>query len=150
MNTKILIPFALGIIGYVFTIKPWLLFMDKLDPFIGLIVYYIILTFTITIIQFLGMSIGGIDYNYNIVNYTTGLLFIIFSFNLVTSWQSCYINEITKGNCDNVSSIFLHTEDGATYYLLSNIIKNQEIKRIATYVITPFVFSFIGIYLMSI
>lgn len=150
MDTKILIPILFGVIGLVTTSNLYLNFINELNPIFGLIMYYIVLLFVILIVEILGLVFINIEFGYNLIYQTIGLLLIIFSFNLVTSWESCYINQTVSENnsCDGVSNIYLQSEDGAVYYFYSLFIDNININRILTYVVTPVVLSYIGIYLI--
>lgn len=147
MNNKIGLPIIFGIFGFIISSRSWILFMDKLNPFYGLIVYYLILIMTILILENAGLVIAGI--NFASFNQALGTICIIFSFFLLLKMESCYMNYVTKGDCKNISNIYLHSEDGATYYLWSKIIDNPEILRLLTYVVTPVVLSFIGVNLIT-
>lgn len=144
---KLSLPIAFGILGFLHSSRPWILFMDKLNPFQGLIVYYTILIITILILEHAGLVIAGI--NFESFNQAFGTIMIIFSFFILIRLESCYINYIIKGDCKDVSNVYLQSEDGAVYYLWSKLTDNHEIAKLLTYVLTPVVLSFIGMNLIT-
>lgn len=121
--------------------------MNSNSPFVGLLIYYFILTVTVLILEYFGLIIAGIKFGN--FNQTIGTMLIIFSFFIIINWESCYINTITKGNCDNVSNVYLQSEDGAVYYLWSKLFTNVNIIRLFTYIITPFILSIIGVSMIT-
>jgi len=147
MDNKNALPIVFGLIGFIFSSRTMIIFMDKLDPFTGLIVYYMFLIITIVLLEHAGLVIAGI--NFESFNQAFGTVLIIFSYFILIRMESCYMNYVTKGDCKNISNIYLHSEDGATYYLWSKIIKKPETIRFLTYVVTPVVLSFIGVNLIT-
>lgn len=142
---KLLLPLIFAFLGFIFSTRKFLKTYDKLPPYAGLILYYIILTATLLALQYFGLIIGGIKFNS--WKHTIGSMLIIFSFFIIFDWESCYVNIVTKGKCnsDEISNIYMASEDGAVYDLWSKVIKDINTCRIMTYVITPFVLSVIGI-----
>lgn len=134
--------FIFAIMGFIFTTRTWLKTLDKLNPIYGLIIYYIIITSFVILLEYFGLVISGIKYSTSWQ--TIGTILIIFSFFIVVSWESCYVNTITKGNCDDVSNVYLQSEDGAVYYFWSYFTDNLSARRILTYVVTPFILTIIG------
>lgn len=125
-----------------FSTKYWLTFMDKLTPTTGLLVYYVILTCCVLILEYFGLIISGIKYITSLQ--TVGTMLIIYSFFIVVSWTSCYVNVVIKGDCKEVSNVYLQSEDGSVYYFWSQFFEDVETRRILTYVVTPFILTFIG------
>ena len=148
MNSKqYTLPFAIAIIGYLLTTRKWILFMNKLNPFTGLIVYYTILTITVLLLEYFGLIIAGIKFES--FGHTIGTMMIIFAFFITVNWESCFVNMVTKGSCKEVSTVFLQSEDGATYYLWSKLTSDINKLRLLTYVVTPFVLTLIGVNLIT-
>jgi len=139
---KIYLPIVFAILGFLFSARPWILFLDGLSPLNGLLIYYFILTITIILLEYFGLIIAGIKFDS--LRHTIGSMLIIFAFFIVVTWTSCYINMVTKGQCSQISNIYLQSEDGTVYYLWSFLFKDIDTLRLLTYVITPFVLSFIG------
>ena len=145
--SSLMLPIILGLIGFIFSTRKWILFADKLNPFVGLMIYYIIITLIILIMQKMGLVIAGIEFNS--VKHTFASILIVFSFFIVVDWESCYINTVVSGSCKNMSNIYLQSEDGAIYWIWSHFFTDINVLRIMTYVITPMVLSFIGTLLIT-
>lgn len=149
MNTYLL-PLILALLGFIFSTRRWIKAYDRLPPYGGLIVYYAILTITLVILERLGLIIGGLELSG--FSHTLGTILIIFSFFIIFDWESCYINIVTKGKCEekDISNVYFASEDGAVYDLWSKVFKdNHEVNRVFTYVLTPLILSFIGLSLLS-
>jgi hypothetical protein len=150
----ILLPIILAILGYLSTTKLVINFLNKLNPFQGLIYYYTQLFIIMSILQYFGLVIGNIK----IIDsfQTIGELLIIFAFFIVVNNESDYIQYIVDKS-NNVeheinkkcSDIYFQSEDGATYYLISKYIKDHNINRLITFVLIPFILSYIGIKLIN-
>jgi len=144
------LPIVFALLGLVFSTRTWIKALDKLPPYSGLVVYYIIITITILLLQYFGLVIGGTEYKD--WRHTIGSLLVIFSFFIIFDWESCYINIVTKGHCDEskVSNVYFDSEDGAVYDLYNRMFPNKvELNRTLTYVITPFILSLLGVILLS-
>lgn len=145
LQSKLFLPFIFAFLGFLFSTRKFLKAYDKLPPYAGLILYYVILTATLLSLQYFGLIIGGMKFNS--WKHTVGSMLIIFSFFIIFDWESCYVNIVTKGKCNSneISNIYMASEDGAVYDLWSRVIKNIDTCRIMTYVVTPFVLTAIGI-----
>ncbi len=140
------LPLVFALLGFLFSTRKWLLFMDSLNPFTGLIIYYTIVTITIIVLEYFGLVIGGTKFSS--ISHTIGTVLIIFSFFIIFNWESCYVNYVTKGGCDNVSNVYLQSEDGALNFLFLKFF-SQETSRILTYIVSPFVLTCLGMYLIT-
>lgn len=143
----LLIPLILASAGYFFTTKFWIMFLNKLSPAKGLLVYYCVITILFLILMKIGVNIGGIEFNS--IRHVIGSLLIFFSFFILFDFTSCYQNQVLYGTCENIPNIFLQTEDGTVYNFWSHFTKNITYLRILTYMITPFVLTLIGIFLIT-
>jgi hypothetical protein len=146
---EITLAIFIAILGFVFSTREFILFLNVLDPIEGLIVYYLILYSMLTLLSYFGLVIFNIKIKNPIQ--TFGLLLITFAFFITVDWESPYIQLITKGNTENASVIFYQAEDGATWYFWNNImgIKDIETLRLLTFVFTPFLLCLIGGYLVT-
>ncbi len=149
MRTFIL-PLVFALLGFIFSTRVWIKNYDRLPPYGGLIVYYIVLTITLILLEKAGLIIGGIEFSG--FSHTLGTMLIVFSFFIIFNWESCYINVVTKGKCDekDISNVYFASEDGAVYDLWNRIFKGRdELNRVLTYILTPLILSFIGMTLLS-
>ena len=156
-------PATFAFLGFLFSSRPLILGMNSLNPFQGLLVYYTIIFVTLEIMQYFGLIIGGIKISSSWQ--TLGELMIIFAYFIIFDMESAWIQHVVdesrggkkeekKGketslgdqtmDCPNV---YLQAEDGATFYLVSQIIKNKETARYITFVAIPAVLAFAGIWL---
>ena len=85
-----------------------------------------------------------------------GVMLIIFSFFIIFDWESCYVDDVVYDKkkseivCGKVSNIYLGSEDGAVYYLMVKLTNgNIALSRILTFVVVPFILTFLGILLIQ-
>jgi hypothetical protein len=136
---------ALATMGFLFSTRQWLLFLDGINPFQGLIVYYIVLYTSLYMLSRLGLTIFGVKIDKPLQ--TLGLLLITFSFFLTVDWTSQYVGIITGK--PNISNVFLQDEDGMAFWAWSQLFADVELCRILTFVVTPFFLTLLGGLLVS-
>lgn len=133
-----------GLLGFIFSSRKWIKFIDRLSPMRGLVIYYVIVYISIFILAHFGLIIG----HAKITNYvhTLGVVMILFAFFIIFDWESEYINIVTRGNFDQkrVSKIYLQSEDGATFDFFYKMTKDVELSRFLTFIITPILLTFFG------
>lgn len=147
MNLKLAIVF--GVLGFIFSCRTWLSFLDTLSPLSGLCVYYVIVFATLMVLEAQGLIVAGVKLSTSVQG--IGFLLIYYAFFIIFNYQSCWINHVTGRECDehNISNVYLQAEDGSIYFLLHKYIKNHEICRILTFVVAPFILVLMGTYLTS-
>jgi hypothetical protein len=140
---------VMAIMGFVFSTRQWILWMNTLTPFAGLVVYYIILYGAIYVLSKLGLTVFGIKIDDKLE--TLGLLMISFAFFIVVDWESAYIQYVTNGSLVGQSVVYLQSEDGAIWFLWSQLLPTlgAEVWRYLTYVLTPFALTLGGSLLVS-
>jgi hypothetical protein len=143
----LILPLILALGGFIFSTRVWIMFLNKLSPFKGLVVYYIIILVLFLILKKIGINIGGIEFNNT--RHVIGSLLIFFSFFVLFDFTSCYQNMLLYGTCDNVPKPFLQSEDGAVYTFWNYFTSNLAQLRILTYVITPFILTLVGVALIT-
>ena len=142
-------PLILGVLGWIFSSRSWILFLNKQSPPVGLVFYYCILFVTILILQRVGLIIAHVPFDS--LSHALGTLMIIFSFFIVFDWESSYINQVIHGQASSgsMSNIFFQSEDGSVYYFWYNQMRlHMNQARFMTYVITPIVLSCLGMILI--
>ncbi|MEM3476432.1 MAG: hypothetical protein QXF83_06925 [Candidatus Bathyarchaeia archaeon] len=132
----------LAFMGFIFTTRRFLLFLDSLNPFQGLIFYYIILFICLFLLSKAGLIVSR--FKIKSLTQVFGMLLITFAFFIIVDWESPYINYATKGNLPNVSNIYFQAEDGAVWYLWSLVVSDVNTLRFLTYIFTPFILALIG------
>ena len=130
--------------GFVASSRGVILFLNSLNPFQGLLVYYLILYSSLYVLSKMDLVIFGFKIDNPLQ--TLGLLLITFSFFITVNWESAYVQYISTGSFGGTSTVFLQSEDGATFWFWSTMFPSAEVEflRILTFVVTPFVLTIIG------
>jgi hypothetical protein len=144
---EFLFAISLAVLGFIFSAKEYILWLNQFNPFQGLLVYYIILYSVLFVLAHFGLIIW--KFKIETPAQVLGAMLITFAFFIVVDWTSCYTQTVVSGSCQGISSIYLSSEDGAVYYLWSNLIQDTGILRLLTYVFTPFVMALAGVALVS-
>jgi hypothetical protein len=133
---------SFALLGTLFSMKGFIMFLDGLNPVQGLGVYYLIVIATLMILSYFGLAIFNIKINK--FSQVLGATLIIFSFFIIFNWESAYVQIVTKGSAENLSNIFLGSEDGAVFWLWSQIIQDLDTLRVLTFIVTPAILSLLG------
>lgn len=143
--------FTFAAIGFLLSSRSYILFMNKLNPLNGLIVYYAQIFVTLEALQYFGLVVGGV--RQNTLWHTLGEMMIIFAFfvivDLESKWVQIVVGEDThqKQNCPGV---YIQAEDGAVFYLWNELLGfSTEASRWLTFVVTPAALAFTGMALTS-
>jgi len=145
---QFMLPIVFALMGFLFSTRRYITTVDKLPPHIGLLVYYTILTIIVLALQRCGLVIG--DTEMTSWRSSIGSMFIVFAFFITIAGGSCYVNYITKGHCNDISNIYFSSEDGAVYHLWDKLFPGKHSRnRLLTYIFTPFVFTSLGVLLLS-
>jgi len=128
----------------VLTSRPWLLWMNGLNPLAGLIVYYVILYGSLYTLGKLGLVIFNIKIDDS--QQTLGLLLITFSFFIAVDMTSAYVQYVTTGTLTGMSNLFLQDEDGAVFWIWQQLMPwaGMTVWYLLTYGLTPFVLTLLG------
>jgi hypothetical protein len=140
---------AMAIMGYVLSAREWILWLDKLSPGEGLIVYYTILYGCLYVLSRLGLVVFGFRIKDPIQ--TFGLLMVTFAFFITVNWESPWVEVVTRGHYVDISPIHYQAEDGATWWFWQKMLPaaDPETLRLLTFVATPFILCLIGGLLIS-
>lgn len=138
------LPLILAALGFLSSTRTYLLWMDRLSPLAGLAVYYVLITLTVLTLQWLGLIVGAVRFSG--LRHTLGTVMIIFAYFIVFDWESCYVNYVTRGRCEQreLSNVYLQSEDGAVFYLWSKLLRSWTLRRWAAFVFTPFLLALLG------
>lgn len=143
----VIIPLLLAFAGFFFTTDAWIKFINSLSPVEGLGVYYICILLILLLLRYIGLKIGNVEF----ISFRQiiGSLLIFFSFFILFDFASCYQNELVYHNCTTMPINFIQTEDGVVYNFWKKFTPNIQLLRILTYIVTPFVLTLIGIFLIQ-
>jgi len=138
-----------AVLGFIFSSRQWLMFLNGLNPLTGLIVYYAILYSCLFGLSQLGLVIFG--FRIKTPLQTFGLLLITFAFFIIVDWESAYVQYVTMGSVEGASSVYWQSEDGAVFYVWQKLLPflSMEAYRFLTYVLTPFILALLGGLLIS-
>lgn len=136
-----------SLLGFLLTTRLLLNTLEGLNVFLGFIVYYAIIFLTIFVLSKLDLVIFGFKID-NLAQ-KIGLVLITFAFFILVNWESPYVNIVTHGTAENVSSIYFMSEDGITWAFWDMIFNNIQAIRVLTFIVTPFLLTLLGGLLVS-
>jgi hypothetical protein len=135
-----------ALMGYLFSSRRFILFLNELNPLQGLLFYYIQLFVVLELLQYFGLVIGGIRMT-SLVQ-TLGELLIVFAFFILVNQESSWVAHVVGKQEGDYPVVYTQAEDGAVYYLWNTYVtKNPEVARILTFVVTPVILVSLGLYL---
>lgn len=144
---KTALTFAL--LGYIFSSRYFILFLNNLDPIQGLVFYYFQIFVTLEVLQYFGLVIGGVKMTS--ITQTIGELLMIFAFFIIVDNESEWIQVVVgedKKEKQNCPKVYLQAEDGATYYFWKSLTgASPDVLRILTFVVTPALLVSVGLFL---
>lgn len=120
-------------VGFVFTSKPWLQWLNKFGPEAGLVIKNLIIVAIIFMIH-------SIDQGVNLPKVKNlGFFMIYMAFMMIFNYQSKWISDAGAPNVES------QTPDGATYHRVQTIFNfSPELSRVITFVMIPFLLVFLG------
>ena len=147
---EILLALVVGLMGFFLTIRQFILFMNNMNPLVGFAIYEVILFLILYVLGRGGLVIFKTQIKS--LTQTVGLYLITFAMFITIDWTSGYIQYVCTGSFAGVSSVYMQSEDGVTWYLWSLIIPTTsalavEAVHILTYVVTPICLCLLGGYL---
>jgi hypothetical protein len=122
---------AIAATGFVFTSKPWLRFLDRLSPEVGLILKNIIIFLVIFGLHYVDGLIGPPH------RQALGFLLMYSAFNIIFNYQSHWITDVGAENVEH------QTPDGALYERARSLF-SPDISRLVVFVLIPFIFILTG------
>ena len=123
----------IAITGLIFTSRPWLNFLNKLEPEKGLLVKNVIVLTIIFLIHLIEPNIALPHLR------AAGVFLIYVAFMMIFNYQSDWIAE---SGSDDVGD---QTVDGAVYHRARETLHlGPELARLLTFVVVPFALAFMG------
>ena len=124
---------AFGVLGFVFTSRPWLQWLDTLSPEMGFMVKTAVIFLVVLGLQ--GID-GLIKMNHG---QTLGVLFVYTAFLMIFNYQSGWIKDSGSANVE------LQTADGIAYHRSKNSLNlNPEMARLVSFVVVPVLLVLVG------
>lgn len=115
---------VMTLLAIIFTNKFAIQFLNKLNPFWGFVVYYIIIYSALTILGYFGLVAFGVEIKNPLQIIGSGL--ILFSFFAIFNWENLLTQFYATGSTAGVAPIFLGSEDGILVFSLSKLIDIQK------------------------
>jgi hypothetical protein len=143
-KNEIMLAVILAVAGYFLNSKEFILFLNTLNPLQGLLVYYVIWYSFLFFLSTLGLVVLGVKIKS--LAQVLGVVLIIASFSVITSWTNPYVQIVTKGSEEGASTVFYQSEDGVGWWFFESVlgIKDVELLRILTFVVYPFILAIVG------
>lgn len=130
----ILLASVIALIGFVFTSRPWLQWLNTLGPEVGLFIKHAII---LTCIFVLARVDPRIKFAHH--GQAVGVLILYVAFVMIFNYQSDWIQD---AKADNVGD---QTIDGAIYHRSRETLKlSPEVSRMLTFVVIPFILVLVG------
>ncbi|MGB9022376.1 MAG: hypothetical protein WCC94_02960 [Candidatus Bathyarchaeia archaeon] len=144
--------FAIGVIGFVFSTRTWLLFLSGLDVVLGCLMYYIVLYATLLV--FSRMKLIVFAPKIGNVRGTVGLVLLTFALFVTVNWENPYVQYITTGSFGGASPILFQAEDGVAWLFVTQVlgvlgIVDIEVARIFAFSIVPALVALVGLSLIG-
>jgi hypothetical protein len=144
---EIVLAGAFALLGFIFYTRTFLNAINLLNPFEGLVVYYVVIWSSLFVLSKFDLVIFGIKIKS--LQQTIGILFISFAFFVVVDWSSSYVQWATTGHFGGVSGIFYQDEDGALWAFWSWLIPATSntliwIDRVFAFSVSPAIIAIIG------
>lgn len=140
---------VIAILGYLFSSRKLILFLNSMNPLQGLLFYYLQLFVTLEILQAFGLVVGGVKMTS--LTQTFGELMMVFAFFILVAQESEWVSHVVgedEGKKKDYPILYTHSEDGATFYLWTRYVTSDyETARILTFVVTPVILMALGLYL---
>jgi len=156
-SKEIILAVVFAMLGFILSTREYILFLSMLNPVYGLGLFYGAVFIAIFILSRIGLVVG--KFKFEGLKATLGSVMIVFAFFIIFADSSAYINLVSTGQMinnvfqygtiENVSIIYLQTEDGAVWWAWSLLIPNIDVLRILTYSVTPFLLALGGGLLLS-
>ena len=119
--------------GFIFTSRPWLNFLNKLNPEKGLLVKNVVVLTIIFLMHIIDPSVDLPHVK------AAGVFLIYIAFMMIFNYQSDWIDESGSGDVGK------QTVDGSVYHRArENLNLSPELARLVTFVLVPFVLVFAG------
>ena len=123
-----------AILGFVFTSKQWLHFLNRYNPEMGLIIKHSVILLSIYILAWSDPYIKFVQHHQAV-----GVLLLYMTFVLIFNYQSQWIEDVKAENVEE------QTFDGVIYHRSKQILNVEpQTARIVSFVIIPFILVIFG------
>jgi hypothetical protein len=141
---EVALALTLSAMGLTFNAPFFLNFMNVLNPLEGFAIYEGINFASLSVLSHLDLVIFGIKIK-SVVQ-TFGLWLCTFAYFLAVDMTSQWVQYVTTGTLHGASSVFLQSEDGASFFTISTLTPwlSPEIHYVLTFGIFWFIIALLG------
>jgi len=131
--------------GFLFSTRDWLLFLNGLNVWQGFLVYYIV--FYGTLLALAKLDLIVFKFNVSDIQGTFGLLLVFFAIAATINWTNPYIQWVMTGSFSGATGIFYQAEDGVCWMLANQVLGIQDVEkaRLVAFSVIPAIVAFIGL-----
>lgn len=135
---------AIGVIGFLFSTREWLLTLNGLDQLTGFIIYYAVMYGFLFALHKLDVIL--FKANVSDLQGTLGLMLILFAIAVTINWTNPYVQLVTTGNLTGASGVFYQAEDALSWSFATNVLGIQDVQtaRIVAFSLVPFAVALLG------
>ena len=132
--------------------KKFLVFLDKIPPIGGFLIYQAILySYIFIATRFILKNKTGKPVNFIQV---LGIQLVLFAIFIVADWENPYVQYATRGSFETASNVFYGSEDGIIWSMWSAIIPltsdfNINLVWVLTFIVSSFVIAMAGLFLVK-
>ncbi len=133
--------------GFVFSSPKWISYLNTLNSFWGLMVFYAILYGSLYFLsKFDLLAWGKIHIKQPLQ--ILGILLFTFAFFIPINWESSYVNRVVGYDPAGCPQIHFQAEDGVVVDFVFDYLgfKDLAVVRILAFVIVPMIIAAIGLY----
>ena len=148
-NRDIMLAAVIAVMGAVLNSQQWLMYLVRLTPIQGILVYYALVWGSLYALQRMGLSVLGFKISRS--TQTFGLLLLNFTFHIVTNWANPFVQWATTGSLSGESNVFVNnSEDSVVWYCVYTLagITNIQYAWFLTFVVIPFFITIVALYLI--
>lgn len=141
---------AIGAMGYVFASRPFLVYLNTLNPVEGLLLYYAVLYGVLFGLSRMGLTVFG--FKIKDPTQTLGLLMVNFAFFATVDWSSNWVQYVVTGSLSGAANALTNNcEDGFLWWLVNTVLKvsNLDLAAFLAFAVAPFLIALVGLYFVE-
>lgn len=149
-TNELLLALGIAVMGFVFNLSGWLMFINGFNPVIGTLIYYAIVLLIIFIFSYFKLIAG--QFNTNLTSKSLGIAMIYFAAQATINWSNPYVQLVTTGSMNGMSNVFVNnSEDALLWFLVYTVagITNITLAWFLTFVVLPFIIALAGAALVT-
>jgi hypothetical protein len=141
--------FAIAVMGFAFSGRAFLLYLNGLNSYQGFIIYYAIMYGSLYALSKLELII--FKPTISDIQGSAGMAMLLFSFFATINWENPYVQYVATGSFEGATGIFYQAEDGVCWLLATQVLGIVDIQmaRIVAFSVIPFIVALVGLALIG-